>query len=238
MSTPGPSPPGRGPGARGPGRLSAVRRPGPRLGHGSARLPALAQRRGGRASAPRAAGPGPPARGCGAGPPRQRQIPQSRRRHVPARRDRRTATPGEPAAGGGRCLTAHRGQARTGPGTGGVEFRAARDRGGGTGTARAVPGAAPGRCVRRRTSAALPVAARQGGGTARPGHPSARPLSAAERRVASLAALGNSNREIADQLCVTISTVEQHLTRVYRKLNVTRRAELPREFKALAVGSI
>ncbi|CBG75335.1 putative regulator [Streptomyces scabiei 87.22] len=64
------------------------------------------------------------------------------------------------------------------------------------------------------------------------------PLSAAERRVASLAALGNSNREIADQLCVTISTVEQHLTRVYRKLNVTRRAELPREFKALAVGSI
>ncbi|WP_286014700.1 helix-turn-helix transcriptional regulator [Streptomyces sp. ATCC 21386] len=63
------------------------------------------------------------------------------------------------------------------------------------------------------------------------------PLSAAERRVASLAALGNSNREIADQLCVTISTVEQHLTRVYRKLNVTRRADLPREFKALAVGT-
>ncbi|WNZ07193.1 AAA family ATPase [Streptomyces sp. 11x1] len=64
------------------------------------------------------------------------------------------------------------------------------------------------------------------------------PLSAAERRVASLAALGNSNREIADQLCVTISTVEQHLTRVYRKLNVTRRADLPREFKTLTVGSI
>ncbi|WP_216586316.1 ATP-binding protein [Streptomyces brasiliscabiei] len=64
------------------------------------------------------------------------------------------------------------------------------------------------------------------------------PLSAAERRVASLASLGNSNREIADQLCVTISTVEQHLTRVYRKLNVTRRADLPSEFKTLAVGSI
>ncbi|KND44558.1 MULTISPECIES: ATP-binding protein [Streptomyces] len=64
------------------------------------------------------------------------------------------------------------------------------------------------------------------------------PLSAAERRVASLASLGNSNREIADQLCVTISTVEQHLTRVYRKLNVTRRADLPREFRTLAVGSI
>ncbi|GGR76706.1 LuxR family transcriptional regulator [Streptomyces humidus] len=53
------------------------------------------------------------------------------------------------------------------------------------------------------------------------------PLSAAERRVASLASWGHSNREIADQLCVTVSTVEQHLTRIYRKLNVTGRAELP-----------
>ncbi|MGW0828506.1 AAA family ATPase [Streptomyces sp. NPDC002845] len=62
------------------------------------------------------------------------------------------------------------------------------------------------------------------------------PLSAAERRVASLATLGNSNREIADQLCITVSTVEQHLTRVYRKLNVTSRADLPSEFQTLAVG--
>ncbi len=53
------------------------------------------------------------------------------------------------------------------------------------------------------------------------------PLTAAERRVASLASWGHSNREIADQLCVTVSTVEQHLTRIYRKLNVTGRAELP-----------
>lgn len=64
------------------------------------------------------------------------------------------------------------------------------------------------------------------------------PLSAAERRVASLAALGNSNREIADQLCITVSTVEQHLTRVYRKLKVTSRADLPSEFQTLAVGSV
>ncbi|MEW2120086.1 LuxR family transcriptional regulator [Streptomyces sp. NPDC005474] len=62
------------------------------------------------------------------------------------------------------------------------------------------------------------------------------PLTAAERRVASLATLGNSNREIADQLCVTVSTVEQHLTRVYRKLNVTSRADLLSEFQQLAVG--
>jgi DNA-binding CsgD family transcriptional regulator len=48
-------------------------------------------------------------------------------------------------------------------------------------------------------------------------------LSAAERRVASLAAMGHTNREIAGELYITVSTVEQHLTRVYRKLRVDRR---------------
>jgi DNA-binding CsgD family transcriptional regulator len=52
-------------------------------------------------------------------------------------------------------------------------------------------------------------------------------LSDAERRVAALAAVGYTNREIADKLFVTLSTVEQHLTRIYRKLNVTSRTELP-----------
>ncbi|GAB3823518.1 AAA family ATPase [Dactylosporangium cerinum] len=52
-------------------------------------------------------------------------------------------------------------------------------------------------------------------------------LSDAERRVAALAAVGYTNREISDKLFVTMSTVEQHLTRTYRKLNVTSRAELP-----------
>ncbi|WP_433281484.1 ATP-binding protein [Micromonospora sp. CA-244673] len=56
-------------------------------------------------------------------------------------------------------------------------------------------------------------------------------LSDAERRVAGLAASGHTNREIADQLFVTISTVEQHLTRVYRKLNVRRRTDLPWELQ-------
>ncbi|MEU4833909.1 AAA family ATPase [Streptosporangium sp. NPDC023615] len=56
----------------------------------------------------------------------------------------------------------------------------------------------------------------------------ARPvLSDAERRVATLAADGYSNREVAAKLFITVSTVEQHLTRVYRKLSVTRRADLP-----------
>ncbi|MEU8541962.1 AAA family ATPase [Streptomyces sp. NPDC048717] len=52
-------------------------------------------------------------------------------------------------------------------------------------------------------------------------------LTEAERRVAAMAAVGCSNREIAEDLHVTVSTVEQHLTRTYRKLRISRRAELP-----------
>ncbi|MFC6082609.1 helix-turn-helix transcriptional regulator [Sphaerisporangium aureirubrum] len=52
-------------------------------------------------------------------------------------------------------------------------------------------------------------------------------LSDAQRRVAVLAAAGYTNREIADKLYITVSTVEQHLTRTYRKLNIASRAELP-----------
>jgi DNA-binding CsgD family transcriptional regulator len=51
-------------------------------------------------------------------------------------------------------------------------------------------------------------------------------LSAAERRVAELASKGKRNKDIAQGLGITISTVEQHLTRVYRKLNVSRRTDL------------
>ncbi|ATL32417.1 ATP-binding protein [Streptomyces formicae] len=51
-------------------------------------------------------------------------------------------------------------------------------------------------------------------------------LSNAELRVATLAVRGYTNRQIADKLCITVSTVEQHLTRAYRKLDVQRRADL------------
>ncbi|MFF2195166.1 AAA family ATPase [Streptomyces sp. NPDC058157] len=54
-------------------------------------------------------------------------------------------------------------------------------------------------------------------------------LSDAERRVAALAAVGHSNREIGRELFITVSTVEQHLTRVYRKLRISRRVDLPAE---------
>lgn len=52
-------------------------------------------------------------------------------------------------------------------------------------------------------------------------------LSRAELRVAELAARGRTNRQIAHELFLTVSTVEQHLTSSYRKLGVKRRADLP-----------
>jgi DNA-binding CsgD family transcriptional regulator len=51
-------------------------------------------------------------------------------------------------------------------------------------------------------------------------------LTRAEQRVASLAVQGYTNRQIATMLYVTSSTVEQHLTRVFRKLNISKRTAL------------
>ncbi|HXH96157.1 MAG TPA: LuxR C-terminal-related transcriptional regulator, partial [Gaiellaceae bacterium] len=47
-------------------------------------------------------------------------------------------------------------------------------------------------------------------------------LTVTERRVAELAAQGRTNREIAAELFMGVSTVEAHLSRVYRKLEVRR----------------
>lgn len=51
-------------------------------------------------------------------------------------------------------------------------------------------------------------------------------LTASERRVAELAAMGLTNREIAEQLFVTKKTVEWHLHNTFRKLEVESRTEL------------
>jgi DNA-binding CsgD family transcriptional regulator/tetratricopeptide (TPR) repeat protein len=56
---------------------------------------------------------------------------------------------------------------------------------------------------------------------------SVKQLTQAERRVVALAADGHTNRQIASNLFITVSTVEQHLTRAYRKLRVNRRSDLP-----------
>jgi DNA-binding CsgD family transcriptional regulator len=52
-------------------------------------------------------------------------------------------------------------------------------------------------------------------------------LTASERRVATLAAEGQTNREIAQTLFVTPKTVEVHLSNAYRKLDIRSRRELP-----------
>jgi DNA-binding CsgD family transcriptional regulator len=51
-------------------------------------------------------------------------------------------------------------------------------------------------------------------------------LTETERRVADLAARGRSNKEIAVELYMGVSTVEAHLSRVYRKLGIRSRAAL------------
>ena len=48
-----------------------------------------------------------------------------------------------------------------------------------------------------------------------------------ELRVAWLAAGGQTNRQIAHGLYVTVKTVETHLAHVYAKLGIARRTELP-----------
>ncbi|SFC13058.1 regulatory protein, luxR family [Nocardioides terrae] len=65
------------------------------------------------------------------------------------------------------------------------------------------------------------------GERARPLHEEAiAQLTGGERRVAQLAARGLTNRQIAEQLTVTIKGVEWHLSRVYRKLAISSREEL------------
>ena len=53
-------------------------------------------------------------------------------------------------------------------------------------------------------------------------------LTSAERQVAELAAAGRSNREIADELVVSVRTVESQLSAAYAKLGVRGRSALAR----------
>ncbi|MER5362062.1 AAA family ATPase [Streptomyces sp. NPDC002785] len=74
----------------------------------------------------------------------------------------------------------------------------------------------------------------EGGTWSQPGAdaaPGADILTLSERRIAALASLGYTNREISGKLHITVSTVEQHLTKVFRKLQVKRRTDLPAELE-------
>ena len=51
-------------------------------------------------------------------------------------------------------------------------------------------------------------------------------LTASERRVAVLAAEGRTNKEVAQELFVTVKTVETHLARTYQKLVISSRTDL------------
>jgi DNA-binding CsgD family transcriptional regulator len=57
-------------------------------------------------------------------------------------------------------------------------------------------------------------------------------LTPSERRIAELAAGGQSNREIATNLFVTPKTVEYHLRNAYRKLDIQTRHELAQALSA------
>jgi DNA-binding CsgD family transcriptional regulator len=60
-------------------------------------------------------------------------------------------------------------------------------------------------------------------------------LTPSERRVVDLAAAGGTNREIAQTLFVTEKTVETHLGRAFRKLNISSRRQLPDVLTSAAV---
>jgi DNA-binding CsgD family transcriptional regulator len=55
-------------------------------------------------------------------------------------------------------------------------------------------------------------------------------LTGAERRVADLAAQGLTNRQIAQDLFVTLATVETHLRHVFQKLDISSREQLAEHF--------
>jgi ATP/maltotriose-dependent transcriptional regulator MalT len=59
-------------------------------------------------------------------------------------------------------------------------------------------------------------------------------LTFSERRVARMAADGLTNRQIADELVVTVKAVEWHLSHVYRKLGISSRTHLPETLGATA----
>ena len=53
-------------------------------------------------------------------------------------------------------------------------------------------------------------------------------LTRSERRVLSLVAQGKRNKDVADQLFVSVNTVKTHLQHIFKKLEVSNRRKLRR----------
>lgn len=53
-----------------------------------------------------------------------------------------------------------------------------------------------------------------------------RDLSDQDKKIIQLLARGLQNREIADQLCLSVPTVKAHLSRIYKTLNIDNRSQL------------
>lgn len=51
-------------------------------------------------------------------------------------------------------------------------------------------------------------------------------LSKKEREIVMLISQGLMNKEIADKLCISEQTVKTHISRIFRKVNVSRRSQL------------
>lgn len=56
-------------------------------------------------------------------------------------------------------------------------------------------------------------------------------LTAQEQAVAQLVSMGKSNKEVAQELYVTVKTIQYHLTRIYAKFGVRSRGELAARYR-------
>jgi DNA-binding CsgD family transcriptional regulator len=65
----------------------------------------------------------------------------------------------------------------------------------------------------------------------------ARQLSLREREVFRHAAIGLSNKEVADRLAISRATVKAHLTQIFQKLGVSGRSQLAAVYHGLAAAS-
>jgi DNA-binding NarL/FixJ family response regulator len=83
-----------------------------------------------------------------------------------------------------------------------------------------------GRYTRRITAVRRQVQERLGDQVSSAATPTAGPLTQRESEVARLAARGMSDRRIAEELVVSVRTVQSHLASTYRKLGIRSRGEL------------